>query len=154
MQHRLLREILLATQVTADIEISSMADIPAGTGLGSSGAFTVGVLKALLAHQHELASNAQLAELACSIEIDRLGEPIGKQDQYIAAFGGITAFEFHPDDAVEVTSLELVAVRPATRSRTTCCSSTPASAARRPTCSRSSRPPTSAAVASTRTSTR
>jgi D-glycero-alpha-D-manno-heptose-7-phosphate kinase len=107
VQHRLLREILLSTQVSADIEISSMADIPAGTGLGSSGAFTVGALKALLAHKHELASNAQLADLACQIEIDRLGEPIGKQDQHIAAFGGITAFEFRPDDAVEVTSLEL-----------------------------------------------
>ena len=66
VQHRLLREILLATEVTADIEISSMADIPAGTGLGSSGAFTVGALKALLAHKHELASNAELADARVS----------------------------------------------------------------------------------------
>ena len=66
-------------------------------------------MKALLAHKHELASNAELADLACHIEIERLGEPIGKQDQHIAAFGGITAFEFRPDDTVEVTSLELVA---------------------------------------------
>jgi D-glycero-alpha-D-manno-heptose-7-phosphate kinase len=107
VQHPLLREILLATEASAGIEISSMADIPAGTGLGSSGAFTVGVLKALSAHNHELASNIELAESACHIEIDRLGEPVGKQDQYIAAVGGITAFEFRADDSVEVTALEL-----------------------------------------------
>ena len=67
-----------------------MADIPTGTGLGSSGSFTVGVLKALHAFQHEHVSNIELAEQACHIEIDMLGEPVGKQDQYIAAVGGIT----------------------------------------------------------------
>ena len=107
VQHRLLREILLVADVENEVEISSMADIPAGTGLGSSGAFTVGALKALFAHKHELASNARLAELACHIELDRLGEPIGKQDQYIAATGGITGFEFMPDDKVEIASLDL-----------------------------------------------
>jgi D-glycero-alpha-D-manno-heptose-7-phosphate kinase len=107
VEHRLLREILLATNTDAGVEVSSMADIPAGTGLGSSGAFTVGALKALLAHRHELASNVQLAELACDIEIDRLGEPIGKQDQYIAAIGGITAFEFRDDDTVDIAGVEL-----------------------------------------------
>jgi D-glycero-alpha-D-manno-heptose-7-phosphate kinase len=108
-QHPLLREILVATGFESGIEISSMADIPAGTGLGSSGAFTVGTLNALRAHRRELVSNLQLAEQACCIEIDRLSEPIGKQDQYIAAVGGITAFEFSPDDSVTVSSLELAA---------------------------------------------
>ena len=75
-----------------------MADIPAGTGLGSSGAFTVGVLKALHAYQRRIVANELLAREACEIEIDRLGEPIGKQDQYIAAVGGLTAFEFHDDE--------------------------------------------------------
>lgn len=107
VRHRLLREILLATGTDAEVEVSSMADIPAGTGLGSSGAFTVGALKALFAHRHELTTNVKLAELACDIEIERLGEPIGKQDQYIAAIGGITAFEFRPDDSVGIEGIEL-----------------------------------------------
>jgi D-glycero-alpha-D-manno-heptose-7-phosphate kinase len=106
-EHRLLREILLVTEVPAGVEISSMADIPAGTGLGSSGAFTVGALQALLAHQSGHPSNVELAELACHVELERLGEPIGKQDQYIAAVGGITAFSFEPDGAVRVQPLDL-----------------------------------------------
>jgi D-glycero-alpha-D-manno-heptose-7-phosphate kinase len=106
-QHRLLREIMLVTGVEGGLEISSMADIPAGTGLGSSGAFTVGALQALRAHEHEHPSNVELAELACHVELERLGEPIGKQDQYIAAVGGITALAFHPDDRVDVIPLEL-----------------------------------------------
>jgi D-glycero-alpha-D-manno-heptose-7-phosphate kinase len=106
-EHRLLREILLVTEVPAGVEISSMADIPAGTGLGSSGAFTVGTLQALLAHRRDHPSNVELAELACHVELERLGEPIGKQDQYIAAVGGITAFSFEPDDSVRVQPLEL-----------------------------------------------
>ena len=84
-----------------------MADIPANTGLGSSGSFTVGVLKALHAHQRRLVSNRELAEQACHIEIDRLGEPVGKQDQYIAALGGVTAFRFHPDDSVQVVPVPM-----------------------------------------------
>ncbi len=110
--HRLLREILLTTSVSAGVEISSMADIPAGTGLGSSGAFTVGALQALRAHRHEHPSNVELAELACHVELERLGEPIGKQDQYIAAVGGITAFTFNPDDTVGIAPVELA---PSTR---------------------------------------
>src|SRR2546430_9992444 len=98
----LLREALRLAGVERRVEISSMADIPANTGLGSSGSFTVGVVKALHAHQHRLVSNRELAEQACHIEIDRLGEPVGKQDQYIAALGGVTAFRFHPDDSVQV----------------------------------------------------
>ena len=78
-----------------------MADIPGGTGLGSSGSFTTALLKALHTYRKNLISPAELAEQACDIELNKLGEPIGKQDQYIAAVGGITAFTFHPDGRVE-----------------------------------------------------
>ena len=78
-----------------------MADIPGGTGLGSSGSFTTALLKLLHTANKNLISPAELAEQACHIEIDRLGEPIGKQDQYIAAVGGITAFTFHKDGRVD-----------------------------------------------------
>jgi D-glycero-alpha-D-manno-heptose-7-phosphate kinase len=105
--HPLLREALLYTGVSKGVEISSMADIPAGTGLGSSGAFTVGVLRALGAYQRQFTTNLELAEAACHLEIERLGEPVGKQDQYIAAVGGLTAFEFRPDGTVETVSLAL-----------------------------------------------
>lgn len=105
--HPILRECLLVTGITGGIEISSMADIPAGTGLGSSGAFTVGVLRALLAHKRETPTNRQLAELACHIELERLCEPIGKQDQYASAIGGVTAFEFHPDDTVTIRAVPI-----------------------------------------------
>ncbi len=77
---------------------SALADIPAGTGLGSSGTFTVGLLRALYAFKREHVSAGDLAEEACQIEIDLLGQPVGKQDQYIAAFGGLTVFEFHADE--------------------------------------------------------
>ena len=87
------------------IEIASMADIPAGTGLGSSGTFTVGLLRALHALQRRHVSARQLAEEACRIEIDVLDQPVGKQDQYIAAFGGLTCFQFHPDESVDVAPL-------------------------------------------------
>ncbi|MGZ7006574.1 MAG: GHMP family kinase ATP-binding protein [Ilumatobacteraceae bacterium] len=110
--HPLLRECLLSTGTYNGVEISSMADIPTGTGLGSSGAFTVGVLKALRTYAHQSTSNLELAAEACAIEIERLGEPVGKQDQYISANGGITAFTFHDDERVEVERLEL---SPATR---------------------------------------
>lgn len=102
VEHPILRECLMVTGITGGIEISSMADIPAGTGLGSSGAFTVGVLRALLAQRRETPTNRQLAELACHIEIERLREPVGKQDQYAAAIGGVTAFEYHADDTVAI----------------------------------------------------
>ena len=109
VEHPLLREVLLATGVTRGLEISSMADIPAGTGLGSSGAFTVGALRALYSFQRRFISQLDVAESACRIEIERLGEPVGKQDQYIAAVGGVTAFEFRPDDTVEVIRVPLSA---------------------------------------------
>ncbi len=102
VEHPLLREALLASGIEEGVEISSMADIPAGTGLGSSGAFTVGVLRALQAHNHQIMPSEELAELACEIEIERLEAPVGRQDQYIAAIGGITALEFLPDDTVNV----------------------------------------------------
>jgi D-glycero-alpha-D-manno-heptose-7-phosphate kinase len=106
-KHPLLRECMIATEVAAGVEISSMADIPAGTGLGSSGAFTVGVLKALHAYRHDIVSNDRIAARACEIEIERLGEPSGKQDPYIAAVGGLTAFEFHADESVAVIPVRL-----------------------------------------------
>ena len=102
IQHPLLRECLRHTNVTGGVEITSMADIPAGTGLGSSGAFSVGVLRALYAHGHRSLSNEEIAQAACVIEMDRLQEPVGKQDQYIAAVGGLMAFEFHANEEVVV----------------------------------------------------
>jgi D-glycero-alpha-D-manno-heptose-7-phosphate kinase len=89
------------------LELASMADIPAGTGLGSSGSFTISLLKALHAHKKNLVHPAELAEQACEIELGRLKEPIGKQDQYIAAYGGITCFKFLPDGKVEAWPLKL-----------------------------------------------
>jgi D-glycero-alpha-D-manno-heptose-7-phosphate kinase len=89
------------------LEITSMADIPAGTGLGSSGSFTTALLKALYSHRKMLIHPRELAEQACDIEINRLREPIGKQDQYIAAFGGLTCFRFNKDDSVEAWPLKV-----------------------------------------------
>jgi D-glycero-alpha-D-manno-heptose-7-phosphate kinase len=105
IEHPLVREALRLHPIGDAKEIVSIADIPAGTGLGSSGAFTVGLLRALHAHRREHVSAAQLAEEACHIEIDVLGEPVGKQDQYIAAFGGLSRFEISPDGTVDATTL-------------------------------------------------
>ena len=102
MQHPIVREALRLTGIQGGIEIVSIADIPAGTGLGSSSSFTVGLLNALYAYQGILKPAAELAETACRIEIELLGEPIGKQDQYIAAYGGICHIQFNPDDSVFV----------------------------------------------------
>lgn len=102
IEHPIFRECLkLVGLRDPHIELTSMADIPGGTGLGSSGSFTTAVLKALHAYQKNLLAPAELAEQACDIELNKLGEPIGKQDQYIAATGGITAFTFHKDGRVE-----------------------------------------------------
>jgi D-glycero-alpha-D-manno-heptose-7-phosphate kinase len=104
IQHPLIRESLRLTDVQAPyLEITSMADIPAGTGLGTSGSFTTGLLKALHTLKKNLIHPQELAEQACHIEIDILKEPIGKQDQYIAAYGGITCFRLLPNDQVEAT---------------------------------------------------
>ena len=106
--HPIIRETLdLVGFKTPQIEITTLADIPAGTGLGSSGSFTTALIKALYAHRKRHLHQEQLAELACHIEIDRLEEPIGKQDQYIAAFGGITEFTFHKDGSVSSAPLNL-----------------------------------------------
>lgn len=108
VQHPIFREaIRIMNFKMPQLEVTSLADIPAGTGLGSSGSFTTALLKALYAYQRESIHPKELAELACEIEIDRLQEPIGKQDQYIAAYGGITCFSFHPDDTVEATPLQI-----------------------------------------------
>ena len=108
VQHPIIREALrLVDLQDTRIEITSMADIPAGTGLGSSGSFTTALLKALHAHKKNLVHPSELAAQACEIEIDRLGEPIGKQDQYIAAYGGINCFRFLPDDRVEAFPLRI-----------------------------------------------
>lgn len=106
IRHPIVRESLRLSGVPdRNLEITSMADIPAGTGLGSSGSFTTALLKGLAAYRRRLLDPHELAEQACHVEIDILGEPIGKQDQYIAAFGGLTCFEFRPDGAVTVSPL-------------------------------------------------
>jgi D-glycero-alpha-D-manno-heptose-7-phosphate kinase len=103
VQHPLARECLKLTACTDGIEVTSIADIPArGTGLGSSSSFVVGLLHALHAYAGRYVSAGQLAEEACRIEIEKCGEPIGKQDQYAAAFGGLNVIRFHPDDRVDV----------------------------------------------------
>ena len=108
VQHPIIREALRMADIEVpQVEITTLADIPAGTGLGSSGSFTTALLKALYSHRRRLLPVDQLAELACEIEINRLGEPIGKQDQYISAYGGVTCFTFHPDDRVEVEPLKI-----------------------------------------------
>jgi len=108
VQHKIIREALSMQNLkTPQIEITTLADIPAGTGLGSSGSFTTALLKCLYAHRKRHLHQGELAELACHIEIDRLGEPIGKQDQYAAAYGGITAFDFHRDDKVMAKPLNI-----------------------------------------------
>jgi D-glycero-alpha-D-manno-heptose-7-phosphate kinase len=108
VNHPIIREALsLMDFRTPQIEITTLADIPAGTGLGSSGSFTTALLKALYTHRRKQINQEELAELACHIEIERLGEPIGKQDQYIAAVGGVTCFDFNPDDSVQIKSLNV-----------------------------------------------
>src|ERR1700722_12874970 len=107
VEHPILREALKLARIDGRIEIASMSDIPAGTGLGSSGSFTTALLRALHELKHQSAQPAFLAEQACHIEMDVLREPVGKQDPYIAAFGGITAFTIHPDGKVDAARLDL-----------------------------------------------
>ncbi len=108
VEHPLIREALKLTGVEAPyLEITSMADIPAGTGLGSSGSFTTALLRALHTLKKNLVHPHELAEQACHIELDILREPVGKQDQYIAAFGGLTCFRFLPNDQVEAWPLKM-----------------------------------------------
>jgi D-glycero-alpha-D-manno-heptose-7-phosphate kinase len=108
IRHPIIREALRLLDIRArNLEITSMADIPAGTGLGSSGSFATALLKGLHAYKKNLVHPRELAEQACHIEIDILKEPIGKQDQYIAAYGGITCFEFGKDESVTASPLAI-----------------------------------------------
>jgi D-glycero-alpha-D-manno-heptose-7-phosphate kinase len=108
VKHPIMREVLAELKLkTPQIEITTLADIPSGTGLGSSGSFTTALIKALYAHYRKNIHPAQLADLACRIEIENLGEPIGKQDQYIAAFGGITEFHFLKNGTVTSAPLNI-----------------------------------------------
>jgi D-glycero-alpha-D-manno-heptose-7-phosphate kinase len=91
---------------TPQVEITTLADIPAGTGLGSSGSFTTALVKALHAHRRQPLQPEQVAEIACRIEIEILQEPVGKQDQYIASYGGISWFEFDKDGRVTVQPMQ------------------------------------------------
>lgn len=108
IRHPIVREALRMMQIPSPhIEITSMSDIPAGTGLGSSGSFCVALLRALHAHEKDQITPHELAEEACRIEIDILKEPVGKQDQFIASYGGITSFCFRRDDSVEVRPVRM-----------------------------------------------
>ena len=102
LEHPIVREALRVAGLTEGLEITSIADLPAGTGMGSSSAFTVGLLNALYAYAGQYAPAERLAWEACRIEIDILGEPIGKQDQYAAAYGGLNHIRFNPDESVFV----------------------------------------------------
>jgi len=108
VQHPFIREaIKMLDFKTPQLEITTLADIPSGTGLGSSGSFGTALLKALYAHRRRLLHPSELARLACEIEINRLQEPVGKQDQYIAAYGGITCFDFNSDESVDACPLHI-----------------------------------------------
>lgn len=103
VRHELIRECLRKLDVDGAIEITSISDIPSqGTGLGSSSSYTVGLLKALYAHRHQHVGAERLSREACEIEIERCSKPIGKQDQYIAAYGGLQYIQFNPDGSVFV----------------------------------------------------
>lgn len=108
VQHPIIREALRLMQFkTPQIEITTLADIPSGTGLGSSSSFTTALLKALYTHRRRILHQRELAELACHLEMDILNEPIGKQDQYIAAYGGVNCLTFRSDGDVEVEPLDM-----------------------------------------------
>jgi D-glycero-alpha-D-manno-heptose-7-phosphate kinase len=108
VQHPIIREVLKEMKLdTPQIEITTLTDIPAGTGLGSSGSFTTALIKGLFTHYRREIHPKELAELACKIELENLKEPIGKQDQYIAAFGGITSFIFDKDGEVISENLKI-----------------------------------------------
>ena len=109
LEHELVREALTMTGLGRHLEITTVGDVPGGTGMGSSSSLTVGVLLGLHAYKGQIVSAKNLAEQACRIEIDILGKPIGKQDQYAAAFGGLNYIRFNPDGSVDV---EPVPARP------------------------------------------
>ena len=107
IKHPIVRAAIELVGTDDRVEIASMADIPAGTGLGSSGSFTTALLRALHTRQRNVISPHTIAEQACHIEIDVLREPVGKQDQFIAAYGGVTCFEFNQDDSVSVNAASI-----------------------------------------------
>src|SRR5258708_847050 len=108
IEHPIIREAMRLVGIEGtNLEMTSMADIPAGTGLGSSGSFTTALLKALHTLRKNIVRPAEIAAQACQIEIEKLREPIGKQDQYIAAVGGVTSFHFLPGGSVEILPVEL-----------------------------------------------
>lgn len=108
IEHPIIREAFRMMNITdLQHEITTLADIPAGTGLGSSGSFTTALLKALYSFERRLLLPGDLARLACELEIERLNQPVGKQDQYIAAYGGITAFEFAKGGEVHAEPLAM-----------------------------------------------
>lgn len=115
LRHELIREAMKLLKLTGGIEITSISDIPSqGTGLGSSSTYTVGLLNALYAYTGRFAGAERLAREACDIEIERCAKPIGKQDQYIAAYGGLQYIQFNPDESVFV---DPIICRPATKQR-------------------------------------
>lgn len=108
IEHGLIREAMRMTGLESGVEVTLLSDIPSeGSGLGSSSSFTVGLLNAFYAYRGEQVTAERLASEACEIEIERLGKPIGKQDQYIAAYGGLRGFRFRRDGAVDVKALRL-----------------------------------------------
>ena len=107
IQHPIVRECLKKVNIETGIEIASFADIPKGTGLGSSSSFTVGLLHALYLYKGITVSKEHLAAEACEIEIDILGDPIGKQDQYAAAYGGLNYIRFNKDETVDLQPISL-----------------------------------------------
>ncbi len=107
IEHRIFRESLRALGVEKGIELHSVADVPANCGLGTSSSFTVALINALHTYKRDFVSQKQLAEEACHIEIDILGEPIGKQDQYMAAFGGLTCLTFDKNGDVLAEPLRI-----------------------------------------------
>lgn len=108
LEHPIIREAFAMMGMDGhSLELTSMADIPAGTGLGSSGSFTTALLKALHTYRKNIVRPAEIAAQACQIEIEKLHEPVGKQDQYIAAVGGVTSFHFLPGGSVEILPLEM-----------------------------------------------
>jgi len=109
IRHPIIKEAMKKASVHSAIEISSFADIPAGTGLGSSGSFTVAILKALYTYKNLIHDNMGIAEEACRIEIEKLKSPIGKQDQYIASMGGLTRFEIDTTGNVKAFPLSMSA---------------------------------------------
>ena len=102
VKHELVREAMRMVEIDEPLEITTIGDVPSGTGMGSSSSLTVGLLTALYGYRHRIVSPKLLAEQACRIEIDILNKPIGRQDQYAAAFGGLNYFRFNPDDTVDV----------------------------------------------------